>query len=128
LSRSEECEIAKPKIRFLPMPVLEAGPDVDGTAWFRTDGILPFRLIPASASSAQQELITCPLFAMFDVPVIAASQFSDDLGDGDGASGNRCSAALSDKSLDALFKPSAGTKRLYKIVIPPKISSVSPQQ
>src|SRR5699024_9031085 len=89
-----ECVIANSKIRLLAMPALEAGPEVDGTAWFRTDGILPFRLIPASASSAQQELITCPLFAMFDVPVIAASQFSDDLGDGDGASGNRCSAAL----------------------------------
>ena len=110
------------------MPVLEDGPDVDGTAWFRTDGILPFRLIPASASSAQQELITCPLFAMFDVPVIAASQFSDDLGDGDGASGNRCSAALIDKMLGELFKLYAGSKNLFKIVITHEISLVSPRQ
>lgn len=63
-----------------------------------------------------------------DVPIIAASLFEGDVGDGDDAINKRSSVGLADKILGKSFELPAGFKNLFKIVINPKGSLATPRQ
>lgn len=77
--------------------MLRSSRNPDGRAWFQTDGLLTFCLVPSRTGSTQQNLVAAAIAAVVNLPVDAAARFKGDVFDGHWAIGKHCEIALPSK-------------------------------